>query len=99
VPCDELSRTVDVPRSEKVVDHVRDRALGLVPRRRAAMEGGNQIRLRVLQLAAQERGEEPVVAVPAPAVVERDDEQVRPLHLLELAGGARPFDDRVAQRP
>ncbi len=51
------------------------------------------------ETGAQQIGEQPVVAVPAALVVERHEEEVRPLDLLEhgLAIGAGPVS-RVAQR-
>ncbi len=44
-------------------------------------------------------GEEVVVAVPGAVIVERDDEEVGPLELLERRSTARPTGDGIAERP
>ena len=62
------------------------------------MEAGYELRLREGELAAQELGEQVVVAEPLPALVERDDELVPSLEIGQERGGAGALERRVAQR-
>ena len=67
---------------------VEERGLGvevrLVPGSRAPVQHRHQVGLLLLELTLQEVAEEMVVPVPAAVAVELDEEQVRPLDLLEL---------------
>ena len=56
----------------------------LVPGSRAPVQHRHQVGLLLVELTLQEVAEEMVVPVPAAVVVEPDEEQVRPLDLLEL---------------
>ena len=69
-----------------------------VPRRRAGVQLGDEVRLGARELALQQVAQQVVVAEPVAAVVERDDEQVRPERLGEQGGAVRPAGDRGAQR-
>ena len=87
---------------------VPDRGLGLpclgVPARGSTMQVWDVAGSFVEQVRVQDVSEEVVVAVPAPVVVERDEEQVRSVHGLEhrsatpVADPLRYAADRVAQR-
>ena len=62
------------------------------------MQLRHTLRLLVDQVGAQDVGEEVMVAVPAAAVVEVDDEDVAPLQRFEHRLTALVAGDRVAQR-
>ena len=75
-------------RSKSLAGHgVGDRlgpvAVRLVPVARPAVELGDRVGLLVEQPGPEHVGEEVVVAVPGAAIVERDEEEVRPVELLE----------------
>src|SRR3990172_5736056 len=77
---------------------LRDKPMALVPLGGAMMQFRPTFGPGLLQALAQEIGEETMVAIPMPVVVEREQEQVRALEVfehpltLELAG------EGVAQR-
>ena len=58
----------------------------------------DQLGFLVDQPGAEHVGEQVVIAVPVAAVVERDEEQVRPIELLERRPPAGSAGDRVAER-
>ena len=72
-------------------------AVRLEPVRGPPVQGGNDLRLVLEELALQELPEKVVVAVPDATVVERDEKQVRALDPLELAVGAAVVEHRVAE--
>jgi len=84
-------------------DPVRNRgvrvALCPVPRRGSTMQLGCELGRNARELAPQQIAEELVVAVPLAARVERDEEQVRPRHRLQLLRTIVPTGHGVAQRP
>jgi hypothetical protein len=57
----------------------------------------NQFGLAAGKLQAQQLSEQLVVAVPLPAVVQRHQEQIRPLQFLQPAGGPIGLQDGVTQ--
>ena len=96
---DEVSGPGDVVGSERVVDRCRVVALLLEPCARPPMKGRDQLWLLGQQSGPQQIGEQVVVAVPAPAIIERDDEQVRALERLERVATVIDLGDGVAQGP
>ena len=68
------------------------------PRCRASVELRHQVGLAPRELGLEQVAEEVVVPVPAAAVVERDDEQVRVLELCQRLGRVGAVEDRIAQR-
>ena len=80
---DDPARALEIARSEGVVDRLVVIALLLVPGRRSRVQLGDLVGMERPQPGAEDLGEERVVAIPAPLVVERDDQEVRALQLLE----------------
>ena len=74
---------VRVAPRQRMADRLVHLALPLVPVRRPQMQGGNEIRLPPVQVTAEHLGEEMVVAIPAALFVERDEEQVGLLGVLQ----------------
>ncbi len=95
---DELGRAVEVARGERVPH----RRLGLPgvrePRTGAAMQLRHRRRPLPLEVRGEHVGEQVVVAVPPPLVVERHHEQVAPLQRLQHLRAAGVRGHRVAQR-
>ena len=63
------------------------------------MELTNLIRVTALQFNAQKVGEEPVIAKPLPAGVQRHEEEIFPFQELQHLLPTRGLDDGVAERP
>ena len=72
--------------------------VGLVPVTRPAMQLRDQLRFFVKQSSAENVGEQVVVPVPVAAVVERHQEQVGPVQLLQHRLASGTTGDGVAQR-
>ncbi len=68
------------------------------PPRRAAVELGDEVRLRRLELVLEKLGEEVVVAVPLPLRIEREEEEVRAGDRVEHRRRQRAPRDGIAQR-
>ncbi len=95
---DQVRGALHVPRGERVPDRLRRLAVCLPPGAGAAVQLGHVVGMLVEQAGPEQVGEQVVVAVPAPPVVERDEEQVGALERLEHRRPARAAGDRVAQR-
>ena len=95
---DQLGGVLDPAGGDRVVDRLVDAPAGRVPCRRAGVQLGDEVRLGARELALQQVAQQVVVAEPVAAVVERDDEQVRPERLGEQRGAVGPAGDRGAQR-
>ena len=95
---DEVSGPLHVPRGECVPDRLLRLPVRGVPVAGAAVELELEPGLGVAKPAAQHLCEQRVVAVPDAVTVERDEEQVRPLQLVQLRGRAGLPEDRVAER-
>ena len=77
-------RVIDVSGRVGVEERGLRIAVRLVPGRRTAVEHRHQVGLVLLELTLEQVPEEVVVPIPAAVVVELDEEQVRPIDLLEL---------------
>ena len=73
--------------------------MGQIPAGRPAMELTNLIRVTALQFNAQKVGEEPVIAKPLPAGIQRHEEEIFPFQELQHLLPTRGLDDGVAERP
>ena len=87
---DELRGPLEVLAGHGVGDRLGPVAVRLVPVARPPVELGDPVGVLVEQAGPEHVGEEVVVAVPGAAVVERDEEEVRPLEPLEHRPAARP---------
>ena len=63
------------------------------------MHGTGEVGIALEESVPEHVRKQLVVAVPLPAVVERDQEEVGSLELDQHLGGALPPDGRVAERP
>ena len=88
-----------IARGERVLDSLVGEIVLVVPRGRRAVDGDGTLRALGREPGPQQVGEQVVVPPPAPDVVERDEEQVRPLDLLERRLAVGPAGDGVAQLP
>ena len=86
----EVRGSAGVAAGQGVADRLRRVAVGLEPGTGPAVQVGHLVRPLVEQVRAQDVGEQVVVAVPLPPVVERDEEQVGPLERLEPRPAAAP---------
>ena len=71
----------------------------LEPAARPVMQDGHVVGLFVQQVRPKHVGEEMVIAIPTTAVIQRDQEQIRPLQPDESGRAVRLTGDRIAQRP
>ena len=83
---------------ERVAECLLGQRMVLAPVGRLGQQGVPGSGLAPLQLVTEHRPEELVIAVPAPLVIQRDEEQVRPLDRAEHRRRSSPADDGVAQR-
>lgn len=89
---------VDVVRCQRVLERRLRHPVGLVPRRRALVELRDLARVaRACELVLQERGEEMVIPIPVADVVERDEEEVRRVELLQHRLAVASLQNRIAQ--
>src|SRR5262245_31927537 len=88
---------VEVAGGASVLDRGLEISVGLVPSRRAPVEEGDELRLALGELTPEDVAEEPVVAIPDTLAVERDEEEIRALDLLELAARAAVVEHGVAE--
>ena len=98
VPGDQRDRTGRVPRGQRVLDRLPGGAGHPVPGGRPFVQRGYELGLGRDQLGVQGLGEEMVVAVPLPHLIERDHENVLPLEQVDDLRGIIPPGHRVAQR-
>ena len=94
----ERARRFEVARGERVLYGPVLHPVRRAPRCRAGVELRHQVGLAPRELGLEQVAEEVVVPVPAAAVVERDDEQVRVLELCQRLGRVGAVEDRIAQR-
>ena len=95
-----MSSPASVKRARRhgVVDRLVRGAVPAVPLERAPVQLRHEVGLAPLELDAQDLREQVVEAVPLRAVVEREEEQVRPRERLQGACRSRLSEDRAAQR-
>ena len=74
------------------------RPVRLVPLARPPVQRTGAVRILRRGTRQEHIAEKVVVAVPLAAVIERDDEEVPPLQLLQLRSAILPSRDGVAQR-
>ena len=87
VPLDQLGGPGHLAGDQRMPDGVGRQLVPLVPARCGAVQLRHPRRVPPLQGGAQQVGEQVVVAPPATLLVERDQEQVGPLHRLQPAAG------------
>ena len=75
----EVGGPARVAAGQRVADRLRRVVVGLEPGAGPPVQLGDLVGLLVEQVGVQDVGEQVVVAVPLPPVVERDEEQVGPL--------------------
>ena len=95
---DEVRRVLDVVAGDRMRDRVIGAAVFGVPPGRCAVQALHTVGLLAGEPSPQRVGEEVVVAVPPPLVVEGDDEQVRALEDREHVVSVVPAGERVTQR-
>jgi hypothetical protein len=83
---------------QRVADGLLGRPRLPVPGARPLVQGTHAARIGHRELAAQQLGEQMVVAVPLPVVVQRHQEQVLPLQRLDDLRGVGRAGDGVAER-
>ena len=97
VPLDQPGRPGGVPGGQRMPDGVIGQIMPIGPDGRVTVQRRNPVRLLVLQPGSQQVGEQMVVAPPATHLVQRDQEQARPLDVLQHRLAAGPAGDRVTQ--
>ena len=80
---DQLNRGIEIAGRVGVIGRLDDQAGLTAPAARPAVKSPDGVGLRSLEFVPEELGEELVVAVPVALAVERDEEQVRALELIE----------------
>ena len=93
----EIRRAVDLARGERMAYGGDRVALAVVPPARARVQARDELGALVPQVRLEHVAEQVVVAVPPATVVERDEEQVRPLQRLEHRLAAGPLERGVAE--
>ena len=90
MPLDQPGGPSRVPGGQRVPDRVIGQPMLLTPRCGVMVQGRHPAGLLLLQAGAEQVGEQVVIAPPAAHLIQRHQEQVRPLHLLQhrLAIGA-----------
>ena len=94
---DDPGRPEHLPGGGRVADGVIGQLVLRVPGRRVTVKLRGPAGLFLLQAGAQQVGEQVVVAPPAAHLIQRHQEQSRPLHLLQQRLAAGAAGDRVAQ--
>jgi hypothetical protein len=94
----QVRRTVDVAGSQRVQDRVLDQVVGLGPAAGPQVQHRDLLGLLALQAGPQDVGEQVVVAVPLPPVVQGDDEEVGALERRQHVAAVGAAGDGVAQR-
>jgi hypothetical protein len=95
---DELAGFDECLGFQRMLDRFVDRPALPVPGEGPPMQGPRKSRLTMLELDSEQLREEVMEAVPRAAVVEWDQEEIRPRKLVEQPSGAVLFEHRVAQR-
>ncbi len=95
---DDPGRPDHLPGGHRVPDRVIGQPMLGVPRRRVAVQLRRAAGLFSLEPGVEQVGEQVVVAPPAAHLIERDQEQARPLRLLQQRLAAHAARDGVAQR-
>ena len=95
---DEQARALEVAREERMADRLVVVPVRLVPGRRSGVQLGDLAGVERSQPGAQDLGKERVVPIPASLVVERDDQEVGALELLEARLAFGYSGDGIAQR-
>jgi X-Pro dipeptidyl-peptidase C-terminal non-catalytic domain len=98
VASDQIARHREVTRRRRVPDRLIGITLCAVPCAGPPVQLGSQPGLGARQLLAQHIAEQLMVAEPLAPAVEADQEQVRPLNLLQPDDPVRPARHRVAGR-
>src|SRR5215217_4877164 len=86
-----------IARGERVAHRFGRRPLALEPLARPAVQLGNKLGSRLMQVLVKELGEEVMIPKPTPLVVQRDEEQVCPFQLLQHRLAITPAGNGVAQ--
>ena len=95
----QVRRPVEIAGGERMTDRFSRFPAPLEPATCPAVQRRDLAGLFIEQVRPQHIGEEMVVAIPATAVIQRDQEQVRPLQHHERRSAVRLTGDRIAQRP
>ena len=95
---DQVRRPLEVLAGQRVADGLGPLAVLLVPLARPPVQLRDAVGLLVEQARPQHVGEQVVVAIPLAPVVERDEEQVRPIERLQHGLAAVLAGDGIAQR-
>ena len=95
---DDPGRPEHLAGGDRVADGVVGQVVPGVPGRRVAVQLRQAAGLLLLQAGAEQVGEQVVIAPPAAHLIQRDQEQSRPLGLLEQRLAALAPGDGVAQR-
>ena len=96
MPFDQPGSPEGIPRCQRMPDGVVGQPVLLQPGGRVAVYHGDPLGL-LLEAGAEQVGEQMVVAPPAAHLIQRHQEQVRPLHPLQHDLAVGPAGDRVAQ--
>jgi hypothetical protein len=94
---DQVSRSTEPPTGERVLHGVLEHAVVGVPLAGGAVQGEGAAGVLVNESSPEGLREQVVVAVPGALVVERDDEQVAALELLEHGAAVVASGEGVAQ--
>ena len=95
---EQADRTIVVPRRTCLVDRLAYGPVGFEPGARAAVPFAHRVAQAPSRLGAEHVGEQGVEAVPAPLVVEADEEQVGAFEALEHLGAVVATRHGVARR-
>ena len=88
-----------LPGGHRVPDRIISQPVLLVPGRRVSVQLRRPNRLFLLQPRAEQVSEKVMVAPPAAHLIQRQQEQARPLHPLKQRLAACPASDLIAQLP
>ena len=97
MPLDQPGGPSRVPGGHRVPDRFIGQPMLLTPCCRVMVQARHRAGLFPLQAGAEQVGEQVVVAPPAAHLIQRHQEQVRPLHLLQHRLAIGPAGDCVAQ--
>jgi hypothetical protein len=96
---DQVGRPIEVSRSQCVPDRFLGQVVALVPLARALVQQRDLVRLLAEHPRPEHIGEQVVVAVPLPPVVQSHDEQVGAFERHEHVAAVVAAGDGVTQRP
>ena len=97
VGLDQLDAGRKVSTGQAVFDGLGRLVVAGIPVARPPVQGGERFRLGALELVAQEFGEEVVIAIPAPLVVQGHQEEVGGQQIFQQGRAAALARDRIAQ--